>query len=115
MPTIRVPEPFRIKNDLREITVKPVKAVFENYTIVLNCEIYVGKGIVPAFRKCFTIPVDPDPEIEENLMAWNRYVQLMADDYFAVMVPLVIGEYFPEPHPQRHQTVLNSEPHLFPL
>lgn len=118
MQTICVPDSFRIKNDLREITVKPVKAIFENYKIVLTCEIYVGEGIVPAFKKCFNIPVDPDPEIEKNLMAWNRYVQLMANEYFAAVVPLVIGEYFPEPsplHPQLRQTVLNSEPHLFPL
>lgn len=99
MADIRLPKLFVIKNDLREITVNPVEATYDKKLIIMNCEIYVGEGTTPAFHRRFNVPVDPDPEIEKNPIAFNRFVQLTMDTYFAAIVPLVIREFFPEPLP----------------
>ena len=114
---IRLPKPFKIRNEIREITVKPVDATYDKKLISMHCDIYFGKGSVPAFHKLYNIPVNSDPEVEKNPMALNRFVQLTMDCYFAEIVPLVIQEFFPEklPHHQQYpQSVLNSELCQFP-
>jgi hypothetical protein len=115
---IRLPQPFKISNEFREITVKPIEATYDKKLIIMHCEIYVNDGSLPAFHKCFNVPVDPDIEIEKNPLAINRFVQLTMDTYFVAIIPIVLREYFPEQLPQHQlcpQPVLNSELHLFPL
>ncbi len=118
MADIYLPKPFVVRNDLREITVKPIEASYDKKLIVMHCEIYVGEAKIPAFHKCFNVPVNPDPEIEKHPMAINRFVQLTMDTYFAAILPIILREYFPEnlpPHQQCPQPILNSDIDQFPL
>jgi hypothetical protein len=93
---IHLPKPFSIRNDLREITVKPIETTFDNKSIVIHCEVYVGQAKIPAFYESYNVPIDVDPAIEKNPLAYVRFIQLKLNHYFSEVYPLVIAKYFPE-------------------